>query len=70
MTKNLKLGSQEDLEGDSEAESAELEVLELQELDLKDLVVGSHCYWSCLATYIQNSGYKHIVITFTGVHIE
>ena len=44
MTKNLKQGSQEDLEGDSEAESAELEVLKLQELDLKDLVVGSHCY--------------------------
>lgn len=52
MTKNLKPGNQEDLEGDlegdSEADSEDLDLedldLEDPHLDLEDLVVGSHCY--------------------------
>ena len=55
MTKNLKPGSQEDLENlegdmegdpeaDPEAVSAELEDLKLEDLKLEELVVGSHCY--------------------------
>ena len=90
MTKNLKPGSQEDLEDSADLEDLDLEDLDLEDLDLEDLdledldledldledldfedlVVGSHCYWSCLVNYIQNSGYKYIMITFTGVHMQ